>query len=512
MSRVPIVSHYDPNPGTQAIERAVRLADDLLKEQPGIRPGELVRQSTPKRLRDGPTLHLDDLSTIPLLERFYDVTFTQDRARLRADSGDFVAVCEGHVPEFEEYCATRLELGSVEWLSAQTERSPLAVASACWTDREVRQTLQHKLLSGNLRYLHPHMGTFPVWALATLLRRATDRPIEVIAPPPTLTQRTNDKVWFTDVVGRLFGEHATPPAAEAWNYTTLARLVQNFSRRAGKLVIKVPDSAGGAGNLVLRSEEFLGLPIGQIRSRLKKRMHHFGWQGEQHLLVGCWESDVLCAPSAQIWIPPPGDGPPVVEGVFAQMIGGEEGYFLGSRPADLPEPIEREMVERSWLLTYLFQRLGYIGRCSFDCLLVGTEPENSRVEFIECNGRWGGTSGPMTLMNRLFGDWSRHPYATRGVTIPGLDRLSFGELACALRERLYDAKSGNGDLILYNPRGLEARPGIDVIALGDDRTQAEETIGTELPELLEGLVASRGGPPPPSTSPLGQAHTYHFSS
>ena len=70
------------------------------------------------------------------------------------------------------------------------------------------------------------------------------------------------------------------------------------------------------------------------------------------------------------------------------------------------------MVTRSWLLAVLFQRLGYVGRCSFDLLVVGESLATARAEFLECNGRWGGTSGPMMLMNRLFGDWATRPYAT----------------------------------------------------------------------------------------------------
>src|SRR5690606_34224305 len=69
--------------------------------------------------------------------------------------------------------------------------------------------------------------------------------------------------------------------------------------------------------------------------------------------------------------------------------------------------IAREAV----LLASLFQQLGYFGRCSFDTILVGPDPATAEVHWAECNGRGGGTSIPMTLVNRLTGDWAETPLA-----------------------------------------------------------------------------------------------------
>jgi len=49
------------------------------------------------------------------------------------------------------------------------------------------------------------------------------------------------------------------------------------------------------------------------------------------------------------------------------------------------------------------QSLGYIGRASFDALLVGASPEQATIHWIECNARWGGVSIPMTAARRLLG-------------------------------------------------------------------------------------------------------------
>ncbi len=448
-----------------------------------------MRQSTTKELLDAPTLHLDDLSSIPLLNRFFDVNCVEDRARLRADSGDLVAICGRHVPEFEVYSSAQLGLGSVPWLNARS-KNPLAVASACWTDKEIRQRLLQEVKADRLRYLHPHMATLPVWVLATKLSRAANRAVEVIGPPPSLTKSVNDKVWFADVAKRLLGPDAVLPTHHVWNYATLSRLVRELAANSRELVIKIPDSAGGAGNLVLRSARFRTLSLAEIGASLKTRLADLEWEGRQHVLVGSWEADVLSAPSVQIWVPPPGEGFPVVEGLFQQMVSGREGFFMGSRTARLPQALERVIVERAWLLTVLFQELGYIGRCSFDLVLVGEDLENCRVCFVECNGRWGGTSLPMTLMNRIFGDWRRQPYATHETKVEGLDRLSFSDVLDILGEDLYDISTGRGHLLVFNPRGLEPRSSIHIIALADSWDHAEQVVRREARDQLQRAVDS----------------------
>ena len=67
-------------------------------------------------------------------------------------------------------------------------------------------------------------------------------------------------------------------------------------------------------------------------------------------------------PSVQLWIPPRLQGPPMVEGVLAQVLVNCEGTFQGAaRPIFLVRSA-REIVTRSSLSAELFQRLGYVGR------------------------------------------------------------------------------------------------------------------------------------------------------
>ena len=489
MSSIPIVRHFDVSATPHEVQLAERLAGQLVREQPRLAIDAELSRLVPERLEDAPTLHLDDLSDIHLIDRFYGGVYLEDRASLRAATGDYVASCSPKCEAYENYCEEQLGLGPVTWLHPRTDDNPLRLASACWTDRSVRHSIIHALRKDGLRYLHPHMGTTAIWTIAHLFQKFSRRPLKVIAPHPHLTRCVNDKTWFADTTARLFGSQSVPITRHVHNFATLARVTFHLADRARYIVFKLPASAGGAGNVVVDAARFRGHSLGEIRAQLKVLLAPLGWSGRRRLLVGSWEAEVQCAPSAQLWIPTEAEGPPIVEGVFEQILEGPEAIFAGCSRAALPDDLTQELVNQCWLLGRLYQRLGYIGRCSFDLILVGKKLDDCRIEFIECNGRWGGASLPMTLMNRLLGDWYARPYATLEHFLPGLERVAFGELLDHFSEDLFDTRTGAGRFILWSPGAIQERGGIDALAIGDTWEAAIETVTNELPKRLRELVA-----------------------
>lgn len=492
MSQIPVVQHHRAGPPPARLTRVEHLARKLLAEQPALAVPDRFLPLVPSRLVDAPTLHLDDLSAIPLLDRDYDISFVEDRARLRAGDGDFVASCAEPVAEFEPYCRRQLGLGSVTWLRPRARGRKLRVADACWSDSRIRRELLHAIRTDRLLYVHPHIGSFLVWAVALLLAEASGHPLKVIAPPPGLTGAVNHKLWFADVVRRLFGRSAIPRTERASDFATLAVAAQRLAENAERIVVKIPDSAGGAGNRVIRAAKLRGLELGQVRRRLKRIMEELGWWKGESVLVSAWESYVLSSPSAQLWIPPLDAGEPVVEGLYEQLLEGRHGQFVGSRPAHLPPPLAQEITDRCWLLGRLFQMLGYVGRCSFDLLLIGRSVDSCRIAFVECNGRWGGTSGPMTLMNRLFSRWSAQPYASKACFVEGVPRFAYADILDHFADELYDVRTGKGRFIFFNPGGFKTPHGVDVVALGDDWNHASEIVEREFLVRLKGMVGASG--------------------
>lgn len=188
--------------------------------------------------------------------------------------------------------------------------------------------------------------------------------------------------------------------------------------------------------------------------------------------------------SAQIWIPV--EGRPIIEGIYVQLLRDEFCEFVGSRPAKLPRKVSSRIAKRSWLPARLFQRLGYVGRCSFDLIATDT----GQLKFVECNGRWGGTSMPMTLMNRLLGDYYRRPYLSKAVDMDGLKQTEFSGLLTHFTDDLFDVRTGRGRLVFFNPGRIGARSGVEVIALEETMQAASELSERELPQRLAKLIDS----------------------
>src|SRR5947209_3300769 len=128
------------------------------------------------------------------------------------------------------------------------------------------------------------------------------------------------------------------------------------------------------------------------------------------LVAGAWDDPVVDSPSVQLWVPPAGEGLPVVEGVFSQVLKGARGTFVGAAPTWLPPEWQARLAGEAVRLAMLFQALGYVGRCSFDAVLAGHDLASAAVHWVDANGRWGGVSIALTAANRLVGDWQRRPF------------------------------------------------------------------------------------------------------
>ena len=157
--------------------------------------------------------------------------------------------------------------------------------------------------------------------------------------------------------------------------------------------------------------------------------------------------------------------------------------FLGSRPSTLPGRVNRALGESSLRVSSALQSLGYAGRCSFDYLVVGDPDGDFELHFTECNGRWGGTSTPMSLLDRLC-DGQRPPYRAQDFVRPGLVGASFAEVLGSVGNETYDPQTGEGHYVFYNVGPLANTGKLDVIALGEPQEHAEDLMEVHLPHLL----------------------------
>jgi hypothetical protein len=199
-----------------------------------------------------------------------------------------------------------------------------------------------------------------------------------------------------------------------------------------------------------------------------------GWDKSYPLLLCDWEGPVLASPSAQLWIPEKDEGLPRVEGLFEQELLGPNAAFCGARPTRLSAAWQERLAREAALLGLLFQEMGYFGRCSLDSILVGAEEDDATLHWIECNGRWGGTSIPMTLADRLLGDW-------QGAAIGVIDRgdircepRPFSEFLSVFEGQLYSCNDDRLGAVVLSPSRLSLGRGYEFLVIGRDEKDLED--------------------------------------
>src|SRR5581483_5846487 len=256
------------------------------------------------------------------------------------------------VPDFEAYARETLRLGDVDVL-VRPEGGAGSLPDALRRDPATMARLGRRAREAGSLTVIPYLSTAAAWRLAAAIGAEAGRGVDVtvLAPPPALAARVNDKAWFSRrVVDAL----------------ELTATLQVLAKRHRRLVVKLPDSAGGVGNVVLDADEVGGLDHDRLLAHVWERTGRRGRGWTFPLLAGAWDDPVVDSPSVQLWVPPLADGLPVVEGVFSQVLKGARGTFVGAAPTWLPAPWPERLAGEAACLARLFQELGYVGRCSFD--------------------------------------------------------------------------------------------------------------------------------------------------
>ena len=433
-----------------------------------------------------PTLHLEDVSAIPFLADIAGVEEYQHRARVRAHAGDLYATVTASDPAYDAYCADRLRLGRVTRLTARPRdaASRLAVTEGCLAGDAFDRLSQVAQRTGRL-LIHPYMSIEPVWRLARRLAERAGAVVGVVGPPPPVTWIANDKALFDDVVTTVLGPEWTADTRRASTVPAIAANLRALAATWPSVGLKRTRCASAMGNQVYDGTALRSGPPAEIDRLVREFLTRTEWPPGETVLAVAWEQ-ATASPSTQWWIPPAGGGPPRLDGIYEQILAGARKVFVGSRPSTLPAEVNRGLEQAARRVAEALQALGYVGRCSFDHLVLGDLDGDFAIRFTECNGRWGGTSTPMHLVDRLITRvrGARPPYRAQDVTIPGLVGARFEHLLELVGDDAFDPARGAGRFLFYNVGPLPAFGKFDVIALGETQEEAERALVDRLPALL----------------------------
>lgn len=468
-SRLPVIARRSAKLSRREIGNTTRLAAAIAGENRRLGDTTYFGPAVKAGLGSTPFILIGDKSEIPLMAVGGDDTL-EYRIALLANEGDLIVFAGQRNPDFESYLCGLLGLPALNVLEVRAEspepRSP--TAQRCMDDAALSERLARHVRAGGGATLMPHFTTGSTWALGKHLHERTGQPVFVAGPPPNLSKKVNDKIWFANVAARLFGDHAIPHKLTAFGPAALTGHVRKLARKCEKIVVKLPHSAGSAGNLPIRCDTILNLGTKALRQHLIDRFSAAGWPEHYPLLVEVWDCNVLASPSIQVWIPDRAEGEPVIEGIYDQLLTGEEGQFIGAAPAELEPSWDQRICRDAMQLALLFQHLGYFGRCSFDTVIAGDSMHDAELHWIECNGRWGGVSLPMTFLNRIFGAQAIPAYVIIQRSQIAVPPLPFSEALRRLGDDIYRPGGRPQGIIMVTPGYYETGTGLHFISM--DRT------------------------------------------
>ncbi len=481
---LPILRQVDVRLPDAEHARLSELAARIAADEPALSCFDVFGRDVAVGLDDAPALLFEDHSEIRLFSLPSEAAFRY-RSMLLAADGDLVLISGQRNAAFEQYCGDVVGLGhpAIVTVAPPSRRRLLSLAERSLSDERTFKAVLDFSRGQRRINLIPYIGTGSAWKLAGQIAAESRARVRVAAPPPRLTQRVNDKLWFDQRVIEVIGKQARPPNYHAFGPAATAGRIAEIARRSERVVVKIPDSAGSAGNIVLESDAVRRLPLPKLRRQVLSLLRARGWDSEFPLQVGVWDCEVLSSPSVQVWVPLAEQGLPVIEGIFEQLVRGAEGEFIGAMAIELPQQLRQRLTTEAMQLACLFQKLGYFGRCSFDAIIAGSDWSCAGVRWIECNGRWGGTSIPMTLVNRLIGDWTQRAM----MIVQRRDlKMHHYELATALDllgNLLYRHDGDGTGVIVTNPGQLEEGAGLHLVLLGRDGSHVQQQL-SQVEEIL----------------------------
>jgi hypothetical protein len=211
----PVQPRFEAQIAPAELSRLNRIASRISAEE------SVLEDVFDERTRSGasPTrcVFIGDAREIALAKQGEENSY-EYRFSLLARSGDIVIFGDEPHAIFKNYRNEYLGLGDIIQLVPNIDPpnrlQPLA--DRCRLDPKVFSTLVTIAKEDGGLTIAPHIGLGAVWRLGAELGRAADVRIYVASSPPLLTQRINDKLWFTKLAIEVLGTGGSANVLSPW--------------------------------------------------------------------------------------------------------------------------------------------------------------------------------------------------------------------------------------------------------------------------------------------------------
>ncbi|HEY5651452.1 MAG TPA: hypothetical protein VIW46_08405 [Acidimicrobiia bacterium] len=449
-------------------ETISHIAARLLESDVALSDPQWRRNELAPGLGAGVAFIFEDHSEIPLSSP--DSHTLEYRMSWFARETDIVGLAGERVPAFERYLAEDLALGRFEVIET-VSRSAMPLALRLGNDPSVLHHLAARADSAGGLTLVPYISSMSVWRLGERLAELSGQSVRVVGPPPHLTDRVNNKLWFAQRVRELLGTGALPATHVASDERELTTHIETLAPRGGRLVVKVPSGSGGRGIVTFDASVMSPGRAHAMVDWLQRELGTSGWDGSYPLVVGEWDAPVIASPSVQAWIPDTGS--PIIGEVFDQVFDAHR--FVGACVTELPIGVQTRLRADAAHLAELLQRLGYFGPCSFDSVLVGSNPLTAKVHWLECNGRWGGVSTALAAVRRCAGIRPDRPFVVLQSEARLAGQRTFDEVLKVLGDEVFQRRSDGTGALILSPRRVMSGAGLNLVVVARSQAEARDS-------------------------------------
>lgn len=400
----PIIGRHHPVLNQETFSELHAISARYCKENPALCDRQMFGPFVKQGWSPAPTIYFEDHRVVDLISDAGAAAYEYRMLGLASDE-DYYLVGSRRNRSFEHYLEDEAGLGSPTVIRINLNPGSTIASTASQNtaliDRFAKIARQHSGLN-----LIAYQSSADVWHLAKEIADRAQTPVWVAGPFPELTKKSNDKLWFAELAAELLGSQSIPTTHRQSSKSVILQDLRELSDKHDQLILKLPSSAGGVGNIRISSEQIRSQTNEQLFSTLSDLLEVKTWQTGQDVLVGVWDAHVTHSPSVQMWVPKLRNGLPIIEGIFEQLVIGSQGSFVGAKRADLPQTIIEQLCSEALVLATSLQLMGYYGRLSLDTVLIQSD-DIADIHWIEANARWGGVSIPLTVSHRFSNQVSK---------------------------------------------------------------------------------------------------------